>query len=41
MVDRSNLVIAVFNGEKGGTKNTINYAILNRMEYINVLEYSS
>jgi len=26
MVDRSNRVIAVFNGEKGGTLNTINYA---------------
>ncbi len=26
MVDRSNLVIAAYNGEKGGTKNTINYA---------------
>ena len=26
MVDHSNLVIAVFNGEKGGTKNTIDYA---------------
>ena len=26
MVDHSNLVIAVFNGKKGGTKNTIDYA---------------
>ena len=26
MVDRSSRVIAVYNGEKGGTKNTINYA---------------
>ncbi len=26
MVDHSNLVIAVFNGEAGGTKNTIDYA---------------
>ncbi len=26
MVDRSNLVISVFNGQKGGTKNTIDYA---------------
>lgn len=26
MVDHSNLVIAIFNGEKGGTKNTIDYA---------------
>lgn len=27
MVDRSNLVIAVFNGQKSGTKNTIDYAV--------------
>ncbi|MCQ2287252.1 MAG: hypothetical protein MJZ76_10350, partial [Bacteroidales bacterium] len=26
MVDRSNLVIAVYNGESGGTRNTIKYA---------------
>ena len=26
MVDRSNLVIAVFNGRKSGTKNTVDYA---------------
>lgn len=26
MVDRSSLLIAVFNGEQGGTKNTIDYA---------------
>lgn len=26
MVDRSNLVIAVFNGQKSGTRNTIEYA---------------
>ena len=26
VVDRSNLVISVFNGQKGGTKNTIDYA---------------
>ena len=26
MVDRSNLVIAVFNGQKSGTKNTVDYA---------------
>ena len=26
MVDRSNLVISIFNGHKGGTKNTIDYA---------------
>ena len=38
MVDRSNLVIAVFNGEKGGTKNTIDYAKKNGVEVINVLD---
>ncbi len=26
MVDRANLVIAVFNGQKSGTKNTVDYA---------------
>jgi hypothetical protein len=26
MVDHSSLVIAVFNGERGGTKNTLDYA---------------
>ena len=26
MVDHSSLVIAVFNGQEGGTKNTIEYA---------------
>jgi len=26
MVDRSNLVIAVFNGQRSGTKNTVDYA---------------
>ena len=26
MVDRSNLIIAAYNGEPGGTRNTINYA---------------
>lgn len=31
MVDRSARVIAVFNGEKGGTKNTIDYANLNEV----------
>jgi len=32
MVDRSSRVIAVFNGGKGGTKNTIDYAKRNGME---------
>lgn len=32
MVDRSSLVIAVFNGESGGTKNTIDYAKAHHVE---------
>ena len=32
MVDRSSLVIAVFNGESGGTKNTIDYAKVHHVE---------
>ena len=32
MVDHSNLVIAVFNGEAGGTKNTIDYAQKQKVE---------
>lgn len=38
MVDRSNLVIAVFNGTKGGTKNTIDYAHKNGVSVRNVLK---
>lgn len=38
MVDRSNLVIAVFNGQKSGTKNTIDYAKRKGVEIWNVLE---
>lgn len=34
MVDRSSLVIAVFNGECGGTKNTINYAETHEIEVV-------
>jgi uncharacterized phage-like protein YoqJ len=34
MVDRSARVIAVFNGEKGGTKNTIDYADRNSVPVI-------
>ena len=34
MVDRSSLVIAFFNGSKGGTKNTIDYANKNGIETI-------
>lgn len=34
MVNNSALVIAVFNGEFGGTKNTINYAIKNGVKVV-------
>lgn len=39
MVDRSNLVIAVFNGQRSGTKNTVDYAKRKGVATINVLEY--
>ena len=38
MVDRSNLVIAVFNGQKSGTKNTVDYAMRKGIRVINVLD---
>ena len=38
MVDRSNLVIAVFNGQKSGTKNTVDYAKRKDIKVINVLK---
>ena len=38
MVDRSNLVIAVFNGEKSGTKNTVDYARRKGIKVVNVLD---
>lgn len=38
MVDRSNLVIAVFNGQKSGTKNTVDYAKRKDIEVNNVLK---
>ena len=38
MVDRSNLVIAVFNGQKSGTKNTVDYAKKQGLTINNVLE---
>lgn len=38
MVDRSSGVIAVFNGTKGGTANTINYAKRHGVKIVNVLE---
>ena len=37
MVDRSNLVIAVFNGQKSGTKNTVDYAKRKSVKVINIL----
>ena len=38
MVDHSNRVIAAFNGELGGTKNTIDYANKCGIEVINILK---
>ena len=35
MVDRSSMIIAVFNGESGGTKNTIDFARAHGIEVIN------
>jgi len=37
MVDRSNLVITVFNGQKSGTKNTVDYAKRKSVKVINIL----
>lgn len=37
MVDRSNLVIAVFTGQKSGTKNTVDYAKRKGIRVVNVL----
>ncbi len=37
MVDRSSRVIAAYNGSKGGTKNTIDYAERSGVEVINIL----
>ena len=36
MVERSNLVIAVFNGQKSGTKNTVDYAKRKGIKIVNV-----
>lgn len=36
MVDRASRVIAAYNGEKGGTKNTIDYAVKQGIEVINI-----
>jgi len=38
MVDHSNLVIAVFNGQKSGTKNTVRYALKKKKEIVNLWE---
>ena len=38
MVDHSNLVIAVFNGQKSGTKNTVDYAKKHKIMIVNILE---
>lgn len=37
MVDRSELVIAACNGQKSGTKNTVDYAMRNGIEVLNIL----
>lgn len=39
MVDNSSRIIAAFNGEKGGTYNTINYAKSKNLEIVNILKY--
>ena len=38
MVDRSSLVIAVWNGQPSGTKNTIDYADRKDVKVVNVLD---
>jgi len=35
--DNSSRVIAAFNGEKGGTKNTIDYALKKKVPVYNIL----
>lgn len=39
MVDHSNLVIAVFNGQKSGTKNTVDYAKRKGINMVNVFGF--
>ncbi len=41
MVDRSNLVIAVFSGNKSGTKNTVDYAMKRHIKVNNILDTQS
>ncbi len=38
MVDRSNLVISVFSGQKSGTNNTVDYAKRKDIKVVNVLD---
>ena len=38
MVDRSCRVIAVFNGSRGGTKNTVDYAEKKKVPVVNILD---
>ncbi len=38
MVDRSNLVIAVFNGHKSGAKNTVDYVKRKGIKVVNVFD---
>ena len=38
MVERSSLVIAVFNGRPSGTKNTIDYAMSQNIKIVNILK---
>ena len=38
MVDNSARVIAAYNGEKGGTLNTIKYAKAKKTEVVNIFE---
>ena len=38
MVDRSSLMIAVYNGEKGGTRTTVEYAKSKKIRVLNVLD---
>ncbi len=37
MVDHSDMVIAVYNGSAGGTRNTVSYAKTNGVEVINII----
>ena len=38
MVNHSSRVIAVYNGAAGGTRNTINYAIKQNIEVVNIIK---